>query len=53
MKKSIQLLTAAMDGCSQKSSFNGEDKNRWDEAASMLEDLKRLYAALDGVMRSV
>ncbi|KDO57816.1 hypothetical protein CISIN_1g000038mg [Citrus sinensis] len=50
VKKSIQLLTAAMDGCSQKSSFNGEDKNRWDEAASMLEDLKRLYAALDGVM---
>ncbi|KAL9416859.1 hypothetical protein AB3S75_039945 [Citrus x aurantiifolia] len=50
VKKSIQLLTAAMDGCSQKSSFNGEGKNRWDEAASMLEDLKLLYAALDGVM---
>ena len=49
MKKSIQLLSAAMDGCFQKNSFHGEDKSRWDEAASMLDDLKQL----DGVIRSV
>ena len=53
MKKSIQLLSAALDGCFQKNSFHGEDKSRWDEAARMLEDLKKLDAALDGVMRSV
>lgn len=53
MKKSIQLLSAAMDGCFKKNSFHGEDKSRWDEAARTLEDLKKLDAALDGVMRSV
>ncbi|XP_024040071.1 uncharacterized protein LOC112098311 [Citrus clementina] len=46
VKKSIQLLSAAMDGCFQKNSFHGEDKSRWDEAASMLDDLKQL----DGVI---
>ncbi|KAH9658809.1 UvrD-like helicase ATP-binding domain-containing protein [Citrus sinensis] len=50
VKKSIQLLSAALDGCFQKNSFHGEDKSRWDEAARMLEDLKKLDAALDGVM---
>lgn len=49
MKKCIQLLSAALDGCFQKNSSHGEDKSRWDEAASMLDDLKQL----DGVMRSV
>ncbi|KAL9416864.1 hypothetical protein AB3S75_039948 [Citrus x aurantiifolia] len=50
VKKSIQLLSAAMDGCFKKNSFHGEDKSRWDEAARTLEDLKKLDAALDGVM---
>lgn len=41
-----------MDECFQKNSFLGEDQSQWDEAASMLEDLKQLDAALDGVMVS-
>lgn len=51
VEKSTQLLTAAMDGCSRENPFHGEDKKQWDEAASMLEDLKQLCDSLDGVMR--
>ncbi|KAK9175139.1 hypothetical protein WN944_027145 [Citrus x changshan-huyou] len=35
----------------QKNSFHGEDQSRWNEATSMLEDLKQLDGALNGVMR--
>ncbi|KAH9658796.1 UvrD-like helicase ATP-binding domain-containing protein [Citrus sinensis] len=51
-RKVFNLLSAAMNGCFQKNSFHGEDQSRWNEATSMLEDLKQLDGALNGVMSS-
>ncbi|KAK9175135.1 hypothetical protein WN944_027141 [Citrus x changshan-huyou] len=36
----------------KRNSFHGEDQSRWNEATSMLEDLKQLDGALNGVMSS-
>ncbi|KAK3222359.1 hypothetical protein Dsin_009384 [Dipteronia sinensis] len=40
-------LVTATNGLIQKKSFDNEDKSPMDEAASMLEELMQLYAALD------
>ncbi|TXG56709.1 hypothetical protein EZV62_018022 [Acer yangbiense] len=47
VEKIIHLLTAVMDGLIQKNPFDSEDKRQLDKEASMLEELKQLYAFLD------
>ncbi|KAK0573500.1 hypothetical protein LWI29_008983 [Acer saccharum] len=47
VEKIIHLLTAVMDGFIQKNPFDSEDKRQLDKEASMLEELKELYAFLD------
>ncbi|KAJ4710306.1 UvrD-like Helicase, ATP-binding domain, P-loop containing nucleoside triphosphate hydrolase [Melia azedarach] len=49
VRKSIQLLAAAMDECSLKNSDYAEAKSQMGEAASMIEDLKQLHAALNSL----
>ncbi|KAJ4710308.1 UvrD-like Helicase, ATP-binding domain, P-loop containing nucleoside triphosphate hydrolase [Melia azedarach] len=52
VEKSIQLLAAAMDEFSLKNSDDAEARSRMSEAASMLEDLKQLHVALNGLRRN-
>ncbi|CAK7326905.1 unnamed protein product [Dovyalis caffra] len=47
IERSIHLLSTAIEGCSQKSPPDDENKSLFEEADSMLDDLRRLYVAME------